>query len=525
MSLDKFLTVRLNLNYHFHVFIYTIETIRQRLSKLKAMEWFRCPVSGLLLPLFFFLAFFIFFPRKEQNYVTHLPPPSFLSTIKLNHTNITTFSPSPLPQPPPPPPLELLSIFAPANESYNNTSTVLSGVIKKYPSLDKIEEGLARARASIRESARFINYTSPMREKIVPKRSIYWNARAFHQSQKEMLKRFKVWVYEEGEQPLVHYGPVNNIYSIEGQFIDEMDNYHKWSHFRARNPNQAHVFLIPFSIVNIVQYVYNRNLRQPGSQSIQLLVEDYIRVIAHKYPYWNRTEGADHFLLSCHDWGPTISYANPKLFKNFIRVLCNANTSEGFRPNKDVSIPEVNLLPRGTLGSPNRGQHPNDRTILAFFAGREHGAIRTILLNHWKDKDNDVQIYESLPKGKVYTKLMGQSKFCLCPSGYEVASPRVVEAIYAGCVPVLISSSYSPPFTDVLNWSQFSVEIPVEKIPEIKTILQSVSPKKYLKLQMNVLRVQRHFTINRPAKPFDLMHMILHSIWLRRLNLKLVDSR
>lgn len=117
-----------------------------------------------------------------------------------------------------------------------------------------------------------------------------------------MLKRFKVWVYEEGEQPLVHYGPVNNIYSIEGQFIDEMDNYHKWSHFRARNPNQAHVFLIPFSIVNIVQYVYNRNLRQPGSQSIQLLVEDYIRVIAHKYPYWNRTEGADHFLLSCHDW-------------------------------------------------------------------------------------------------------------------------------------------------------------------------------------------------------------------------------
>ncbi|XP_025980919.1 xylogalacturonan beta-1,3-xylosyltransferase isoform X2 [Glycine max] len=347
----------------------------------------------------------------------------------------------------------------------------------------------------------------------------------FIRSQKEMLKRFKVWVYEEGEQPLVHYGPVNNIYSIEGQFIDEMDNYHKWSHFRARNPNQAHVFLIPFSIVNIVQYVYNRNLRQPGSQSIQLLVEDYIRVIAHKYPYWNRTEGADHFLLSCHDWGPTISYANPKLFKNFIRVLCNANTSEGFRPNKDVSIPEVNLLPRGTLGSPNRGQHPNDRTILAFFAGREHGAIRTILLNHWKDKDNDVQIYESLPKGKVYTKLMGQSKFCLCPSGYEVASPRVVEAIYAGCVPVLISSSYSPPFTDVLNWSQFSVEIPVEKIPEIKTILQSVSPKKYLKLQMNVLRVQRHFTINRPAKPFDLMHMILHSIWLRRLNLKLVDSR
>lgn len=217
---------------------------------------------------------------------------------------------------------------------------------------------------------------------------------------------------------------------------------------------------------------------------------------------------------------PDASTANPNLFRNFIRVLCNANTTEGFRPIKDVPLPEI-YLPYGKLSPPCQVQASRNRSILAFFAGGDHGDIRKKLFDVWRDKDDHIQVYEYLPKTLNYTELMGRSKFCLCPSGYEVASPRVVESIHAGCIPVIISDNYVLPFSDVLNWSQFSIRIPIDKIPEIKTILEGISISEYLEMQKKVKLVRRHFVLNRPSQPFDVMHMVMHSVWLRRLNIRM----
>ncbi|XP_048138578.1 probable glycosyltransferase At5g03795 [Rhodamnia argentea] len=385
-----------------------------------------------------------------------------------------------------------------------------------FTDLERLEAGLRRARAGIRE-AKIENLAKD--PDYVPVGPMYRNAYAFHRSYLEMEKLFKIFIYEEGDPPVFHNGPCRSIYAMEGNFI-HMAEINK--QFRTRDPRKAHVFFLPFSVVMIVQFVYVRDSHDFGP--IKRTVIDYINVLASKYPYWNRSSGADHFMLACHDWGPETSLAVPQLRRNSIRVLCNANTSEGFDPSKDVSFPEVNLHTGGIHGLIG-GPSPSHRPILAFFAGGVHGPIRPILLQHWENKDDDVKVHRYLPRGVSYYDMMRKSKFCICPSGYEVASPRVVEAIYTGCVPVLISDHYVPPFNDILNWRSFSVEVPVREIPNLKRILGSISSRQYIRMQRRVVQVRRHFEVHSPPKRYDVFHMILHSVWLRRLNVRLSDSQ
>lgn len=204
-----------------------------------------------------------------------------------------------------------------------------------------------------------------------------------------------------------------------------------------------------------------------------------------------------------------------------IRALCNSDIKEGFVFGKDVSLPETYIKndknPLRDLG----GNRPSKRSILAFFAGSMHGYVRPILLQHWEDKDPDMKIFGKLPKAKGnknYVRYMQSSKYCICAKGYEVNSPRVVEAIFYECVPVIISDNFVPPFLEVLNWESFAVFVLEKDIPNLKNILLSIPKKKYLQMQMRVKKVQKHFLWHAKPEKYDIFHMILHSIWYNRLH-------
>ncbi|XP_006355510.1 probable glycosyltransferase At5g03795 [Solanum tuberosum] len=347
---------------------------------------------------------------------------------------------------------------------------------------------------------------------------LFRNISNFKRSYEMMELLLKVYIYDEGDRPIFHEPHLLGIYSSEGWFMKLMEEN---PYFVTRDPEKAHLFYLPYSSRQLQMAVY-----VPGSHNLRPLSEflrDYVNMLAAKYPFWNRTHGTDHFIVACHDWGPYILKDHEELIRNTIKALCNADISEGiFKAGKDVSLPETAIRNIGKPLVNVGGKRVSQRPILAFFAGNMHGPVRPKLLKYWSDRDEDMKIYGPLPTSvsriMSYPDHMKSSKFCLCPMGFEVNSPRIVEAIYYECVPVIIADNLALPFDEVLDWSAFSLIVSEEDIPKLKEILLSIPLRRYQVMQNNVKRVQKHFHWNAMPFRFDLFHMILHSIWSRRLN-------
>ncbi|RYR67980.1 hypothetical protein Ahy_A03g014452 isoform C [Arachis hypogaea] len=330
----------------------------------------------------------------------------------------------------------------------------------------------------------------------------------------ELMERtLKVYIYKDGNKPIFHQPILKGLYAAEGWFMKLMEENKQ---FVVKDPAKAHLFYMPFSARMLEFSLYVRNSH--NRTNLRRFLKDYTDNISAKYRYFNRTGGADHFLVACHDWAP---YETRHHMEYCIKALCNSDVTQGFKIGRDVALPETYVRsvknPQRDLG----GKPPQERHILAFYAGNMHGYLRQILLKHWKDKDPDMKIFGPMPHGVAskmsYIQHMKSSKYCICPKGYEVNSPRVVEAIFYECVPVIISDNFVPPFFEVLDWDAFSLILAEKDIPNLKNILVSVPEEKYVKLQLGIRRVQKHFLWHTKPLKYDLFHMTLHSIWYNRV--------
>lgn len=142
------------------------------------------------------------------------------------------------------------------------------------------------------------------------------------------------------------------------------------------------------------------------------------------------------------------------------------------------------------------------RELLASFVGSATHPIRRKIVELCKNKN--ILIYmkhwtSAITKNELdfFIDLTRRSNFCLCPRGYGVNSFRLYEAMQLGSIPVIITDRFYLPWTDELNWNEFSVLITEEQISNIGDILESYTQKNIETMRSNLKDVyEKYFSLD-----------------------------
>ncbi|KAK4357696.1 hypothetical protein RND71_023306 [Anisodus tanguticus] len=123
----------------------------------------------------------------------------------------------------------------------------------------------------------------------------------------------------------------------------------------------------------------------------------------------------------------------------------------------------------------------------------------------WENFKNNPLFDISTDHPTTYYEDMQRSIFCLCPLGWAPWSPRLVESLVIGCIPVIIADDIVLPFADAIPW---------EDIGKKMSILTSIPPDVVLRKQMFLANpsMKKEMLFPQPAEPRDAFHQILNGL-------------
>nr|XP_012606304.1 exostosin-like 1 isoform X1 [Microcebus murinus] len=192
---------------------------------------------------------------------------------------------------------------------------------------------------------------------------------------------------------------------------------------------------------------------------------------------WNG--GRNHLVLSLH------SAPCPRTFQLGQAMVAEASpTVDSFRPGFDVALP---LLPeahpwRG--GAPGQlRQHSPQPGVALLALEEERGGWRTAGTNssacpwdgHCKQDPGPEQTHPG--------EMLPNATFCLISGQRVDASSRFLQALQAGCIPVLLSPRWELPFSEVIDWTKAAI-VADKRVPlQVLAALQEMPPARVLALR------------------------------------------
>jgi hypothetical protein len=344
-----------------------------------------------------------------------------------------------------------------------------------------------------------------------------------------MREQLKIFVYplETGKDMAA---PVDYKYGAEGAFVSRL----RQSAHMTEDPAQAMLFYLP---ARCTAYRYAAADRAAGQRLAEETTLALLREAVQRWPHWNATRGADHFYVCAHDMGVSVASGTglassvdqqpllAELRKNAVAVVNTADYGDAYyTPHKDIALPPnvgdgcARCIQGGhELVAPEAGggEALSTRRTLAFFAGNmARGRVRPKLLELWR-KDPDFVLHDGYLGPAAYLEGLRGSQFCLFLRGHRAWSPRLMDAVWAGCVPVIISDHYDLPLQGLVDWRRMSVIVPESSVARLKDLLL-LQRAKLPQLRAALQRSAHFLTWHHPPQPYDAFESVLLQLWRRR---------
>lgn len=277
-------------------------------------------------------------------------------------------------------------------------------------------------------------------------------------------------------------------------------------------PEDGTLFFIPVITAQLYHsLLLDQKLSHQDSQNrTSTLVKEALTYVKTQFPYWNRTNGMDHFMVMPLDHGRCSSIAglHREEFGDMFAVQPSGDhflkdwvTQEWkcFQPGRDIVIPILTEA-RFTLDDMVKPWDSN-RTIPLLYrfvgGGRgEYGVLRSRLLG--KEQENPIEGSVAGWQSVDGThEDMKHSVFCVTPPGIAQHTLRVWRSIIFGCIPVTLFSANDLPFQAFsnLDYTKFSVNVHPTEWHLLQPIIRGLlsRPDRVKAMQNELAKVQDQF--------------------------------
>lgn len=132
----------------------------------------------------------------------------------------------------------------------------------------------------------------------------------------------------------------------------------------------------------------------------------------------------------------------------------------------------------------------------------------------WRSYGGDRRFYLQRQRFAGYQSEIARSVFCLCPLGWAPWSPRLVESVALGCVPVIIADGIRLPFPSAVRWPDISLTVAERDVGKLGEILEHVAATNLSVIQRNLedASVRRALMFNVPSRQGDATWQVLEAL-------------